>query len=124
MGLIKAAVTAVGSTLHDQWKEYIKCDDLGNDILMKRVSTPNGIISKDIFRQLQEENGVITFTGISNDVAYEWTVFGSDLEPCKDCNLAISVEKKDAQKAVKALHEAFQLGCDITAEVKGDLPNV
>ena len=47
MGLIKAAKDAVGSTLHDQWKDYIKCDDLGNDILMKRVSTPNGIISKD-----------------------------------------------------------------------------
>lgn len=47
MGLIKAAVGAVGSTLHDQWKDYIKCDDLGQDILMKRVSTPNGIISKD-----------------------------------------------------------------------------
>ncbi len=47
MGLIKAAVQAVGSTLHDQWKDYIKCDDLGQDILMKRVSTPNGIISKD-----------------------------------------------------------------------------
>lgn len=47
MGLIKAAVGAVGSTLHDQWKDYIKCDDLGQDILMKKVSTPNGIISKD-----------------------------------------------------------------------------
>ena len=47
MGLIKAAAQAVGSTFHDQWKDYIKCDDLGNDILMKRVSTPNGIISKD-----------------------------------------------------------------------------
>ena len=47
MGLIKAAATAVGTTLHDQWKEYIRCEDLGNDILMKRVSTPNGIISKD-----------------------------------------------------------------------------
>ena len=47
MGLIKAAVAAVGSTLHDQWKEYIRCDDLGQDILMKRVTTPNGIISKD-----------------------------------------------------------------------------
>ncbi len=47
MGLIKAAVGAVGSTLHDQWKDYIRCEDLGNDILMKRVSTPNGIISKD-----------------------------------------------------------------------------
>ncbi len=47
MGLIKAVVGAVGGTLHDQWKEYIKCDDLGNDILMKKVTTPNGIISKD-----------------------------------------------------------------------------
>lgn len=47
MGLIKAAAEAVGSTLHDQWKEYIKCEDLGQDILMKRVSTPNGVISKD-----------------------------------------------------------------------------
>lgn len=47
MGLIKAAVGAVGSTLHDQWKEYIKCEDLGQEILMKRVSTPNGVISKN-----------------------------------------------------------------------------
>ncbi len=47
MGLIKAAVGAAGSTLHDQWKDYIKCDDLGQDILMKKVTTPNGIISKD-----------------------------------------------------------------------------
>ncbi len=46
MGLIKAALQAAGSTLHDQWKDYIRCEDLGNDILMKRVSTPNGIISK------------------------------------------------------------------------------
>ena len=47
MGLIKAAVQATASTLHDQWKEYIRCEDLGNDILMRKVSTPNGIISKD-----------------------------------------------------------------------------
>lgn len=46
MGLIKAAASAIGSTMHDQWKEYIKCEDLGNDILMKKVSTPNGVISK------------------------------------------------------------------------------
>ena len=44
MGLIKAAVEAAGSTLHDQWKDFIRCEDLGNDILMKRVSTPNGIV--------------------------------------------------------------------------------
>ena len=47
MGLIKAAVNAVGSTLHDQWKDYIRCEDLGNDILMRKVSTQTGVISKD-----------------------------------------------------------------------------
>lgn len=47
MGLIKAAANAVGSTLGDQWKEYIKCEDLGQEILMKRVSTDNGVISKN-----------------------------------------------------------------------------
>ena len=47
MGLIKAAVGAIGSTFGDQWKDYIKCEDLGNDILMKKISTPTGIISKD-----------------------------------------------------------------------------
>ncbi len=47
MGLIRAAVGAIGSTLGDQWKEYIKCEDLGQDILMKKVTTANGIITKD-----------------------------------------------------------------------------
>ena len=47
MGLIKAVVGSVAGTLHDQWKEYIKCEDLGNDILMKKVTTKNGIISKN-----------------------------------------------------------------------------
>lgn len=45
MGLILAAAGAVGSTLHDQWKEAIRCEDLGNDILMKSVTTSNGVIS-------------------------------------------------------------------------------
>ena len=46
MGLIKAAVAATKSTLHDQWKDFISCDDLDNDTLMVRVSTDNSIISK------------------------------------------------------------------------------
>lgn len=45
MGLIKAAVGAVGSTLHDQWKEAIRCEDMTNDILMVKKTTPNGVIS-------------------------------------------------------------------------------
>lgn len=45
MGLIKATIGAVGSTLHDQWKEAIRCDEMGNDILMKKVTTKNEVIS-------------------------------------------------------------------------------
>lgn len=45
MGLIKAAVGAVGSTMHDQWKEAIRCENMPNDVLMIKKTTPNGVIS-------------------------------------------------------------------------------
>ncbi|CDA16153.1 MAG: SPFH domain-containing protein [Clostridia bacterium] len=45
MGLIKAAVGAIGSTLKDQWKEAIRCEDLGNDILMMKKTSQTGVIS-------------------------------------------------------------------------------
>lgn len=46
MGLIKAAVQSVGGTLHDQWQDLIQCEDMGNELLMKKVTTPTGQISK------------------------------------------------------------------------------
>ena len=45
MGLIKAAVGAVGSTMHDQWKEAIRCENMPNDVLMVKKTTHNGVIS-------------------------------------------------------------------------------
>ena len=45
MGLIKAAVSAAAGTLHDQWKEAIRCEDMDNDTLMVKKTTPNGVIS-------------------------------------------------------------------------------
>lgn len=46
MGLIKAALGAVGGTLHDTWLDAIKCEDLGNSTLMIKKTTGNNIISK------------------------------------------------------------------------------
>lgn len=45
MGLIKAAAGAIGSALQDQWKEAIRCEDLSEDVLMVKKTTPNGVIS-------------------------------------------------------------------------------
>ena len=45
MGLIKAAASAIGSTMHDQWKEAIRCENMTNDILMVKKTTPNGVIT-------------------------------------------------------------------------------
>lgn len=36
MGLIKAAVGAVGGVLADQWKEFFYCDSLNENILMAK----------------------------------------------------------------------------------------
>ena len=46
MGLIKAAAGAIGSTLKDQWLDYISCENMTNDVLMVKKTEENGIISK------------------------------------------------------------------------------
>lgn len=46
MGLIKAAVGAIGSTLGDQWLDAIQCNNLDNDTLMVRVTSSTEQISK------------------------------------------------------------------------------
>ena len=47
MGLIKAALGAIGGTLGDQWKDLISCEDMGNDTLMVKKTTSSGQITKD-----------------------------------------------------------------------------
>ena len=79
MGLIKAAASAVGSTLHDQWKEYIKCDDLGQDILMKKVTTKNGIITKNSAIQVAPGQIAVVFqNGKVLDATAEEGIFTFD----------------------------------------------
>ena len=41
-----------------------------------------------------------------------------------EIKISCLVNKEDAEKAVKALHEEFGLSSDTIAEVKGDLPNI
>ena len=61
MGLIKAAISSASSTLHDQWKEFIRCESLDNDTLMVRKSTPNGVISKGSAIEVQPGQVAVIF---------------------------------------------------------------
>lgn len=45
MGLKKAAKSAISSTLKDQWKEVIRCEDMTDNILMIKKTTETGVIS-------------------------------------------------------------------------------
>ena len=45
MGLFKIAKDSIGSTMQDQWKEVIRCDDMGNDTLMVKKTTETGVIT-------------------------------------------------------------------------------
>lgn len=49
----------------------------------------NGIVKQEIFKQLKEENSIAVFSGESNGIRYEWTVFGDDISKPKDLNLAV-----------------------------------
>lgn len=72
MGLIRAAVGAIGSTMHDQWKDLIACEDMGNDTLMVRKTTDTGVISKkSIIRVMPGQCAIILQNGKVLDASAE-----------------------------------------------------
>ena len=70
--------------------------------------------------------GMIDRPGIASGMFETLSNLGINIKMISTSEIKISclVDKADANKAVKALHEEFDLGSDIVADVKGDLPNV
>ena len=46
MGLIKAATSAIKGSLSDQFLTLIKCEDMDDEILMRKVTTEDGVIPR------------------------------------------------------------------------------
>ena len=55
----------------------------------------DGIVEKNVFEKIKNENAIATFTGESGEMKYEWTIFGSDLKDTRDVTLSITLEKAD-----------------------------
>ena len=58
---------------------------------------------------VKSENAIVTFTGKSNGIEYEWTVFGKDITQTRDINLSVSFTK--TKKGIEvSLHEMADFG--------------
>lgn len=60
----------------------------------------SGIVEEDVLKQLKDSNSISVFTGESNGIKYEWTVFGSDIVKPHDLNMAIDIEKSDEDSSI------------------------
>ena len=70
--------------------------------------------------------GMIDRPGIASTMFKTLADAGINIRMISTSEIKISclINKEDAKKAVKALHEVFNLECDEIAEVKGSLPDV
>jgi len=61
----------------------------------------SGIIDESIFLQLKDENSIGVFTGESNGIKYEWTVFGSNISAPKTLNMLVALNKSTEEKSIE-----------------------
>ena len=53
----------------------------------------DGTVAQQLLTQIKQENAICVFTGESNGLHYEWTVFGSDISAPTEINLGLQVTK-------------------------------
>ena len=70
--------------------------------------------------------GMIDRPGVASTMFETLAEQGVNIRMISTSEIKISclVDKDQAQRAVKALHEVFELDSSEVAEVKGDLPNI
>lgn len=79
MGLIKAAASAIGGTLGDQWEDYITCNELSSDVLIVRKTTKTGQISAKSRIQVNPGQAIIVVdSGRILDISAEEGIYSFD----------------------------------------------
>ena len=69
-------------------------DNFGSVNLNDSVAIPaDGVIKESIIKQIKNENAIGVFTGESNGIRYEWTIFGSDIGEAAEINLGAEITK-------------------------------
>jgi hypothetical protein len=85
--------------------------NFGSVNLNDSIAIPDdGVIKENIIKQIQRENAIGVFTGESNGLRYEWTIFGSDIAEPKEINLAVSIAKTASGDSKVTLSQAEPFG--------------
>lgn len=90
---------------------FAACKGDFNPVNLKEPITipQNGIISKDTFDEIKNENSVAVFKGENSNFKYEWTVFGKDITQTRDINLSVDFTK--TKKGIEvSLYETVDFG--------------
>ncbi len=76
---------------------FASCDgNFAQVDLQQPVSIPeNGIIDKSTLDQVKSDNAIVTFTGTSDGIKYDWVVFGSNITSTRDVNLSVDIQKTE-----------------------------
>ncbi len=93
--------------------------------IAKELGASNVHVNDDIAKVSIVGAGMVDRPGIAAEMFGALANAGINIKMISTSEIKISclVEKDAAKDAVKLLHDAFKLGCDEVAEVKGDLPN-
>ena len=85
--------------------------NFGSVNLNDSIAIPeDGIIKESIIQQIRNENAIGVFTGESNGLRYEWTIFGSDIGEAAEINLAVSITGTENGDPKVALSQAEPFG--------------
>ena len=85
--------------------------NFGSVNLNESIEIPeNGIIEATLINQIKSENAIGVFTGESNGICYEWTIFGSDILQAQEINLGVTLSQTDARDIQVKLRQISAFG--------------
>lgn len=75
------------------------CGTVGSEVIHDTMKIPaDGWVDASVFKQIKEENAIVTFTGESNGHRYEWTVFGDEIDHPEKVNLGVEIVELEEER--------------------------
>lgn len=92
--------------------------NFGGVDLQDAIQIPeDGIIDESIIGRIRDENAIGIFTGQSNGLEYEWTIFGSDIQEARDMDLRVELTRTDSGDIKALLSQAEPFGSPVLLSV-------